>query len=108
MVSFQQEMEASKKRDQQCHDLWVFNLGREPTSEEDQAWWTNYYQSMAGTYSPTSSSTSNVTPATNDVAEKNKTIMILAMVTDSATYATDIKMHILQWNQNSAQRNDRK
>lgn len=72
MVSFQQEMEASKKRDQQCHDLWVFNLGREPTSEEDQAWWTNYYQSMAGTYSPTSSSTSNVTPATNDVAEKNK------------------------------------
>ena len=72
MISFQQEMEASKKRTQQCHDLWVRNLGREPTAEEDQAWWMNYNQSMGDTYNQTSSSTSNVNHTTNDVAEKNK------------------------------------
>lgn len=79
MVNIQNELQMSRQRDQQCHDLWVRNLGREPTPEEDQAWWTNYSNGMANAYlqansntSASSSSGNNASYNTNDAIEKAK------------------------------------
>lgn len=67
MASFQNEMQMAKQSAQQCHDLWVWNLGREPTTEEDQAWWTNYYQSMSATYTQSSSGATSTSTQNNNV-----------------------------------------
>lgn len=70
MINMQNEMQLAKQRDQQCHDMWVRNLGREPTAEEDQTWWTNYYTGMTNAYLQANSSTTVSSSSRNDVNNK--------------------------------------
>lgn len=55
----EQFMQEQNQMAQQCHDLWVNTLGREPTAEENLQWWKNYYNSMSQAYHEISSSGSN-------------------------------------------------
>lgn len=58
----EQAVQQQNQMAQQCHDLWVRNtLGREPTTEEDQQWWTSYYASMSQAWQDVNSSVSSTT-----------------------------------------------
>lgn len=75
MINMQNEMQLAKQRDQQCHDMWVRNLGREPTAEEDQTWWTNYYTGMTNAYLQANSSTTVSSSSQNDVNNKPNNVV---------------------------------
>lgn len=54
----EQFMQQQNQMAQQCHDQWVkYVLGREPTAEEDQQWWINYYSSMSQAYTNVNATT---------------------------------------------------
>lgn len=60
----EQYMQQQNQMAQECHDQWVkYTLGREPTPEEDQQWWTNYYSSMSQAYQ--NINTTTVTPTSS-------------------------------------------
>lgn len=50
MVQAENTIAESNERGNQCHELWVRTLGRQPTVEEDAQWWANYSQTSSLAY----------------------------------------------------------